>query len=271
MYTKADISDLAALQGDGEGESPFDNIEVSLSKQTIFVVPFNGVTNHTFHVSTPPPLHNGYGEIQTGGLANGGLAQKAPIGPKKALSGEFLLPPRGCQVRRNRSRSAQNCLNWGPQVGVFTSGGLRGVWPNFPEIGRNRPGRLFSAFFRRAQTAPGKSRKRRQKALFHRYPLICIKPHLSKTPFATLQLNNSQNHPLENPNGGSQTGLKPQILRENRAKILPGKSGLFGPGWSLFKAYRCRRGLLPKQNFCGSIDSWGPRRNFRLEPGVLTE
>ena len=28
-----------------------------------------------------------------GGLANGGLAQKAPIGPKKALSGEFLLLP----------------------------------------------------------------------------------------------------------------------------------------------------------------------------------
>ena len=41
-----------------------------------------------------------------GGLANGGLAQKAPIGPKKALSGEFLLPPRSCEVRRNRSQSA---------------------------------------------------------------------------------------------------------------------------------------------------------------------
>ena len=41
-----------------------------------------------------------------GGLANGGLAQKAPIRPKKALSWEFLLPPRGCEVQRNRSRSA---------------------------------------------------------------------------------------------------------------------------------------------------------------------
>ena len=38
-----------------------------------------------------------------GGLAKGGLAQKAPIGPKKAFSGEFLLAPRGCEVRRNRS------------------------------------------------------------------------------------------------------------------------------------------------------------------------
>ena len=31
-----------------------------------------------------------------GGLANGGLARKAPIGPKRALSGQFLLFPRGC-------------------------------------------------------------------------------------------------------------------------------------------------------------------------------
>ena len=30
-----------------------------------------------------------------GGLANGGLARKAPIGPKRALSGQFLLFPRG--------------------------------------------------------------------------------------------------------------------------------------------------------------------------------
>ena len=47
------------------------------------------------------------GEIQTGGLANGGIVQKAPtppIGPKKALSGEFPLPPR--DVQRNRSQSA---------------------------------------------------------------------------------------------------------------------------------------------------------------------
>ena len=38
--------------------------------------------------------------------------------------------------------------------------------------------------------------------------------------------------------GAHKRGLKPQIFRENRAKILPGKSGLFGPDWSLFRAYR---------------------------------
>ena len=38
--------------------------------------------------------------------------------------------------------------------------------------------------------------------------------------------------------GAHKRGLKPQIFRENRAKILPGKSGLFGPDWSLFRVYR---------------------------------
>ena len=41
-----------------------------------------------------------------GGLAKGGLARKAPIGPKRALSGQFLLSPHGRGVRRNWSRSA---------------------------------------------------------------------------------------------------------------------------------------------------------------------
>ena len=39
-----------------------------------------------------------------GGLANGRLARKAPIGPKRALSGQFLLFPRGCEVWRDWSR-----------------------------------------------------------------------------------------------------------------------------------------------------------------------
>ena len=47
------------------------------------------------------------GKSKAGGLSKGGgLAQKAPIGPKRALSGQFLLFPRGCGVQRNWSRSA---------------------------------------------------------------------------------------------------------------------------------------------------------------------
>ena len=37
---------------------------------------------------------------RNGGLANGGLAEKVPTGPKRALSGEFLLFPRGCEVEK---------------------------------------------------------------------------------------------------------------------------------------------------------------------------
>ena len=38
-----------------------------------------------------------------GGLANRGLTRKAPVGPKRAFSGQFLLFPRGREVRRNWS------------------------------------------------------------------------------------------------------------------------------------------------------------------------
>ena len=38
--------------------------------------------------------------------------------------------------------------------------------------------------------------------------------------------------------GAHKRGLKPQIFRENRVKILPGKTGLFGANWGLFRAYR---------------------------------
>ena len=40
------------------------------------------------------------------GLSKGGLSPKGPIGAKRALSGQFLLFPRGCGVQRNWSRSA---------------------------------------------------------------------------------------------------------------------------------------------------------------------
>ena len=46
------------------------------------------------------------------------------------------------------------------------------------EIGLFRPFSAFFACFRRALTAPGKSRKRRKKAFFLRYPLVCLNPHL---------------------------------------------------------------------------------------------
>ena len=46
------------------------------------------------------------------------------------------------------------------------------------EIGLFRPFPAFFALFRRVRRAPGKSRKRRKKAFFLRYPQICLNPHL---------------------------------------------------------------------------------------------
>ena len=72
-------------------------------------------------------------------------------------------------------------LLWAAANGGVTSGGLRGVWPPFLEIGRNRPFSPFSALsavFWRVQRAPGKSRKQRKKAFFLRYPRICLNPTL---------------------------------------------------------------------------------------------
>ena len=46
------------------------------------------------------------------------------------------------------------------------------------EIGLFHPFSAFFTLFRRARRAPGKSRKRRKKAFFLRYPQICLNPHL---------------------------------------------------------------------------------------------
>ena len=46
------------------------------------------------------------------------------------------------------------------------------------EIGLFRPFSAFFALFRRVRRAPGKSRKRRKKAFFLRYPRISLNPHL---------------------------------------------------------------------------------------------
>ena len=46
------------------------------------------------------------------------------------------------------------------------------------KIGLFRPFSAFFALFRRVRRAPGKSRKRRKKAFFLRYPQICLNPHL---------------------------------------------------------------------------------------------
>ena len=55
------------------------------------------------------------GNLNGGLVANGGVAQKEPIKPKRPLSGQFLLFPCGCEEQRNWSGSgpfiARQALN----------------------------------------------------------------------------------------------------------------------------------------------------------------
>ena len=61
--------------------------------------------------------------------------------------------------------------------------------------------------------------------------------------------------------GLTNGGLKPQIFRENRANILPGKSGLFGPDWSLFRVYRGLSGA-DRDRFLPHLTAAGRRQKF---------
>ena len=75
----------------------------------------------------------------------------------------------------------QNAANGGVTNGGLGASGLPS-WKS-AEIGLFRPFSAFFTLFRRVRTAPGKSRKRRKKAFFLRYPRICLNPHLWHSNF----------------------------------------------------------------------------------------
>ena len=99
--------------------------------------------------------------------------------PTSALAHGHTIPNRSVHISNSKAlyyvkrRAAAN--------GGVTNGGLRGVWPpsrKSAEIGLFCPFSAFFALFRRVRRAPGKSRKRRKKAFFLRYPRISLNPHL---------------------------------------------------------------------------------------------
>ena len=77
--------------------------------------------------------------------------------------------------------------NWVAAHGGVTNGGLRGVWPPFLEIGRNRPFcapfSAFFALFRRVRRALGKSKKTEEKGLSPQISIDLLKPPSLKPPF----------------------------------------------------------------------------------------
>ena len=78
-----------------------------------------------------------------------------------------------------------NTTNWTAANGGVTNGGLRGVWPPFLEIGRNRP---FSPFFCLFRSFPvgAKStweiQKTEEKGLFPQISSDLLKPPSLKSP-----------------------------------------------------------------------------------------
>ena len=88
-------------------------------------------------------------------------------------------------------RGTRRLVSWAAANGGVTNGGLRGVWPPFPEIGRNRP---FSPFFCLFRPFPEDSKstweiqKTEEKGLFPQISSDLLKPQSLKPPFAALQL-----------------------------------------------------------------------------------
>ena len=145
-------------------------------------------------------------------------------------------------------------LLWSAANGGVTNGGLRGVWPSILEIGRNRPFSPFFALFRRARRAPGKSRKRRKKAFFLRYPQICLNPHL---------LNPHLRH--SNFFFSLFCSLSPGSGRQSQDRHLGGVASTF----ELSQCWRCKGGLPePRRGFWVTSSSLSPKMSVSQNGSV---
>ena len=79
---------------------------------------------------------------------------------------------------------------WAAANGGVTNGGLRGVWPPFLEIGRNRPFSPFCCPFRpfpEGTKSTWEIQKTEEKGLFPQISSDLLKPPSLKPPFAALQ------------------------------------------------------------------------------------
>ena len=73
------------------------------------------------------------------------------------------------EIRGSAEKSPKYPQNWAAANGGVTNGGLRGVWPPFLKIGRNRPFSPFSCLFRpfpEGAKSTWEIQKTEEKALF---------------------------------------------------------------------------------------------------------
>ena len=101
-------------------------------------------------------------------------------------------PPSQFTVCTSRFAGLRNNCNysWAAANGGVTNGGLRGVWPPFLEIGRNRPKSPFFCLFRpfpEGAKSTWEIQKTEEKGLFPQISSDFLKPPSLKPPFAALQ------------------------------------------------------------------------------------
>ena len=96
----------------------------------------------------------------------------------------------GIRKRQNRMADCVNSSDWAATNGGVTNGGLRGVWPPFLEIGRNRPFSTFFCLIRpflEGAKSTWKIQKTEEKGLFPQISSDLLKPPSLKPPFAAFQ------------------------------------------------------------------------------------
>ena len=114
------------------------------------------------------------------------------------------------------------------------------------EIGLFRPFSAFFARFRRARTAPGKSRKRRKKAHFLGFPPISLNPHLLNphlrhSNFGRFHSSNNRKKAFSGgtAQGGAAKVLSWTLVRRNVAlRVRNGQSTVGGPKWTKMDLFR---------------------------------
>ena len=104
------------------------------------------------------------------------------------IFGEFFLVSVSHETKHEKS--SKNSGNWAAANGGVTNGGLRGVWPPFLGIGRNRPFSPFFCLFRpfpEGTKSAWEIQKTEEKGLFPQISSDLLKPPSLKPPFAALQ------------------------------------------------------------------------------------
>ena len=135
-------------------------------------------------------------------------SKRALQGERRALKGGTHGPARGTVLhlslfwvggsRRFFFLLVRSCARkgailteiWAAANGGVTNGGLRGVWPPFPEIGWNRPFPPFFCLFRpfpEGAKSTWKIQKTEENGLFPQISSDLLKPPSLKPPFAALQ------------------------------------------------------------------------------------